>query len=800
MKGSPPDRSALRESASAIPVGRGTFDHDLRFLTVDAMLADLHGLPAEMMIGRPLSSALPGLAPVVAPLLKHVLNTGEPIRDADVHGELPGGGHCRWLASYYPVATSTGTVIAVECAVYALDQRAPFTALATTQAALHQATSQLAFQAHILANLNDAVIALDAALRITYWGPGLELLYSLRSQDVLNRHLGDVLVYDWLDPADRQELRAAIESTGVWRGEVRLGRRGAAPLSVAASVSTLTNGSGQIIGFLAVIRDITARRRAEAALRASEERFRAAQELSLDGIAIMRALRDAEGAVVDFACEYLNPVAERLVGQPLAAVKGRRLTQYFPGALMNGLLDRLCQVVASGQPQVFEQHYNADGLDAWYRNVVVCVEGGLAISFGDITSAKRAEQRQAHLLSFTSALAEAITLEQVLKVIFEKVYQVIAVQAGALALLDEDGRSVELLQMQFSSTDRRVLRRRIDLSMPFPTMDAIKHGQPIWIATPAEIMARYPLLQEFLPEPGACAALPLTIQQRTIGALGMIFACPRDFPLDDQVNLQVVAQQCALALDRARLYEAERRARLDAEEAVRARDDLLSVVSHDLRNPLMVILGQAQLMAKQARRIGEAAQPIDARIAVVVDMVGQMNGQLEDLLDTARLRAGQRLILNLQPLDIDGLIREVAQAAQATSARHAILLAPSALPLLCRGDRRRLMLVFENLLSNALAYSPGGGEVGVHAATLEDDLGAWAVVRVQDAGLGIPAADLPRVFERFYRGSNVAGRIGGTGLGLASARQIIEQHRGRIEVVSIEGQGSTFSVYLPLEC
>ena len=97
------------------------------------------------------------------------------------------------------------------------------------------------------------------------------------------------------------------------------------------------------------------------------ERFRKLHDLSLDGIALVKSVRDASGVVVDFACEYLNPVAERLVGRPRAELYGQRLTAVFPSVLANGLLARLLAVAADGGPQVFEQHYQGDGLDAWYH-------------------------------------------------------------------------------------------------------------------------------------------------------------------------------------------------------------------------------------------------------------------------------------------------------------------------------------------------------------------------------------------------------------------------------------------------
>ena len=115
--------------------------------------------------------------------------------------------------------------------------------------------------------------------------------------------------------------------------------------------------------------------------------------------------------------------------------------------------------------------------------------------------------------------------------------------------------------------------------------------------------------------------------------------------------------------------------------------------------------------------------------------------------------------------------------------------------LLAEVDPTRIARAVANLLGNAIKYSPAGGEIAV-TLTREDDS---AVLAVRDQGIGIPAADLPRIFERFHRGSNVAGQIAGAGIGLAGARQIVEQHGGAITVESREGAGSTFTVRLPLE-
>jgi signal transduction histidine kinase len=139
------------------------------------------------------------------------------------------------------------------------------------------------------------------------------------------------------------------------------------------------------------------------------------------------------------------------------------------------------------------------------------------------------------------------------------------------------------------------------------------------------------------------------------------------------------------------------------------------------------------------------------------------------------------------------------QVHQLETSRHQLQVTVGTPALVGVWDGERVERVLANLLSNATKYSPDGGVVRVVLARRTDVGGAWAVVRVEDHGVGIPAHDLPRVFERFHRGANVEGRIRGVGIGLAGAKQIVEQHGGTIALTSEEGLGTTVTVALPLE-
>ena len=176
----------------------------------------------------------------------------------------------------------------------------------------------------------------------------------------------------------------------------------------------------------------------------------------------------------------------------------------------------------------------------------------------------------------------------------------------------------------------------------------------------------------------------------------------------------------------------------------------------------------------------------------------KMGEQLDELLDLTRLQMGQGLELQRAPLDLVELVRRVAADQQQVSGLHRIGVATGPASLQGYWDGIRLGRVLENMLSNAIKYSPAGGDILVSLTLDVTSERPMAVLSVTDYGLGIPAADLPAIFDRFRRASNVAGRIRGTGIGLASARQIVEQHGGSIEAQSVEGQGSTFIVRLPV--
>jgi signal transduction histidine kinase len=217
--------------------------------------------------------------------------------------------------------------------------------------------------------------------------------------------------------------------------------------------------------------------------------------------------------------------------------------------------------------------------------------------------------------------------------------------------------------------------------------------------------------------------------------------------------------------------------------------DLISMVSHEIRTPLASVCGFTSLLLER-----EFPREEERRYLEIIDQQARrLAGVAGDFLDVQLLEGGA-LKLDRALFDLVELTREQTHLFFSHSSHMLDLELPDT-PVVVNGDRDRIAQVIGNLLSNAIKYSPAGGRVHVR---LELD-GAGAQLSVVDEGMGIPEDDHDRVFEKFYRGADTASAIGGTGLGLAVAREIVTSHGGEIGVESEASQGSTFTVRLPIE-
>ncbi|HEX6175713.1 MAG TPA: ATP-binding protein, partial [Candidatus Binatia bacterium] len=265
-------------------------------------------------------------------------------------------------------------------------------------------------------------------------------------------------------------------------------------------------------------------------------------------------------------------------------------------------------------------------------------------------------------------------------------------------------------------------------------------------------------------------------------------------------NTDITDQKNAEA-ERERALALEQQLRSQAERATRARDEVMAIVVHDLRNPMNTILTSATIIGysldKQADKAIDISNPalsadIKTCVEAIQSSVKTMDRLICDLLDVARMEAGS---FSIQPshVDIGALLEESLKLCESQAWAKKITVTadiPTGLPAV-NGDRDRLDQVLSNLLGNAFKFTPEGGRVMVRARKVDDSV----QITVEDSGPGIPAADLPRIFDRYWRGDRASRD--GAGLGLAICKGIVDAHGGNIWVESTVGRGTTFRFTVP---
>jgi two-component system sensor histidine kinase ResE len=230
----------------------------------------------------------------------------------------------------------------------------------------------------------------------------------------------------------------------------------------------------------------------------------------------------------------------------------------------------------------------------------------------------------------------------------------------------------------------------------------------------------------------------------------------------------------------------------------RQKDEFLAAISHDLKTPATIIKGNANLLQRAlARGDSQGAAAISEGLEVIDESTAQLVRLVDELLDLTRVRMGHELELDVGPADLVKIVRRLATEYQKISPRHTIDVVAGPGRVLGDWDQARIERIVANLISNAVKYSPRGGEITIEVAEETRDNQEWATLVVHDHGIGIPPAELERVFEPYYRGSNIAGTVSGSGIGLAGTRHIVLQHGGDISVTSEVGN-TIFRVCLPL--
>lgn len=254
-----------------------------------------------------------------------------------------------------------------------------------------------------------------------------------------------------------------------------------------------------------------------------------------------------------------------------------------------------------------------------------------------------------------------------------------------------------------------------------------------------------------------------------------------------------IAERLRVEEERAKLLVREQQARADAEAAVHVRDQFLSIASHELKTPLTSLLGNTQLLRRRASRDSTLSERNKQALEVIEQQAIRLKKLIETLLDISRIQNGQ-LVLSSKPVDLEALAQRMMGEVQPLLRHHTIEFTGMGAPLMVECDELRIEEVLQNIIQNAVKYSPAGGRIAVQTGVQQ----GRAYVSISDQGIGIPQQALPHLFQRFYRAENAeAQHISGMGVGLYLVKEIVHLHDGTIEVTSTEGAGSTFTIRLP---
>lgn len=424
--------------------------------------------------------------------------------------------------------------------------------------------------------------------------------------------------------------------------------------------------------------------------------------------------------------------------------------------------------------------------------------GRLTYSFNNMVKSIKEKQSEVNLTlrrikklqNITASFSEALTMNQVCEVTINSIQQCLGANYGVISILNAERTELELKYSIGYNPKTLEEYGVIPLTKKTPFVDSVRYQQAVFIETLPELQDKYPKLisafEHFQIE--SLFAVPLIIGSDCLGGFTFHFTEPMSFTQEDRDFIIAISGQCAQAIHRAQLYD-------EAKENIIARDEFISIASHELKTPLTPLKLQLQLVHKQIEKGNlDALNPekIKKHIETADNQINRISKLIEDLLDVSKITLG-KLILHTEQLKLNEVIQEVV-ASYGHQLKNSLEKVELSLAedLEIKGDKIRIEQVLINLLTNAVKYAPGKA---VKVSTYKK--GNVARIVVTDQGPGIAKENQVRIFNRFERIRD-RDNVGGLGLGLYISAKIVEAHHGKIWVESDLGTGASFIIELPL--
>jgi PAS domain S-box-containing protein len=614
-----------------------------------------------------------------------------------------------------------------------------------------------------LASIGDAVIVTAADGSISFMNPLAESLTGWSLAEAAGKMLADVFhIVNEISRASVESPVARVMREGTVVGlanhTILISRQGV-EIPIDDSGAPIRDTDGSIAGIVMVFRDVTERRRSEAALRESEEKYRVIAETATDAIITI----DEQSEIL-----FVNPAIATIFGYTPEELLGKELTILMPDYLRHVHRESLKKYVETGVKHLGWQAVELQGLHRSGREIP------LELSFGesrvaskhtftgiirDISERKRAQEHRLQLAAIVESSNDAIIGKKLDGI-------VTSWNPGA--------------QRMYGYTPEEVLGRPISILVPADRPDELP--EILERLRAGERIDHYETRR--VRKDGATIDVSVTISpiRSDTGQIIGASAVARD------ITERKLAEE-----ERDALLEREKLAHAEAENANRVKDEFLATLSHELRTPLQAVLGFSKLL-----RAGRLDASATAQAIETIERNAQAQTFLiEDLLDQSRIITG-KLAIHARPHDLAPLAEAALDSVRPAANAKGVMVSLSVDPQLglVPIDANRIEQAMRNLLSNAVKFTPRGGKVSLQVSRV----GSSLQIVVSDTGIGVPPEFQPYVFDPFRQAQSSSTRShGGLGLGLSIVRQIVEMHGGTVEVESEgTGRGTIFRISLPI--
>ncbi len=507
----------------------------------------------------------------------------------------------------------------------------------------------------------------------------------------------------------------------------------------------------------------------------------------------------------DFRFTYWNRAAEEGTGFSRDNVLGKHVFEIFPNAETSELGDRYRTAMATKSFQSFETSYRDKNFEAWYNIRIYPNENGLSVFFQDITRQKQQERQRETLLEISHVINTSNQLDD----LCSQVVHTIAARYDLpfhhvlMYIFRRQDEKIILVAPELPSIEweKKLTARSINEQNSIACIDAVITGSAV-VTSDVSRSSYYAVAPEMLvtSEPKTVLAIPLKVEGELVGVIEMLLNSDRAFAEREESFLSLIANELAVGISRRGLIDELRVKNVDLEiqraqtqDAHETLKRFLAFFSHELRSPLNSIIGFSELIETEYPKLDETT--VKSYISSINLSSRHLLHLINDILDLSKLEAG-KLDLHYMNIPIRKFIDALAMSLQPQMVEKKLTFEIHVADELddIVADDVRLKQILLNLVSNAIKFSHSEGKIAINVQRVDNTV----EFSVQDFGVGIPAAELPRLFHPFQQTSAGAKKSEGTGLGLSITKKLVELHGGSILVLSDWDKGSTFIVRMPM--